>query len=40
MNMCRSDDFEVLIVDDSSPDGTGDVARELIGIFGDQVVRR
>lgn len=28
-------DWEIIIVDDNSPDGTQDVAKELINIYGD-----
>lgn len=33
-------DWEIIIVDDNSPDGTQDVAKELISIYGeDRIVR-
>jgi glycosyltransferase involved in cell wall biosynthesis len=33
-------DWEVIIVDDASPDGTQDVAKQLAGIYGeDHIVR-
>ena len=31
-------DWELIIVDDNSPDGTQEVAKELIGIYGDAIV--
>ncbi len=34
---CRSgEDWEVVIIDDASPDGTQDVAKELIRIYGER----
>ena len=33
-------DWEIVIVDDASPDGTQDIARQLQGVYGeDRVVR-
>lgn len=33
-------DWEIVIVDDNSPDGTQDVAKELINIYGDDRIVR
>jgi dolichol-phosphate mannosyltransferase len=33
-------DWEIIIVDDASPDGTQDVAKQLAGVYGeDKIVR-
>lgn len=33
-------DWEIIIVDDASPDGTQEVAKQLIGVYGeDRIVR-
>lgn len=37
---CSSLNWEIIVVDDASPDGTQEVARELQGVYGeDRVVR-
>jgi glycosyltransferase involved in cell wall biosynthesis len=36
---CYSDlDWEIIIVDDASPDGTQEVAKQLAGVYGDDKV--
>lgn len=38
--ICREYNFEVIIVDDASPDGTQDTVKKLQGIYGeDRIVR-
>jgi glycosyltransferase involved in cell wall biosynthesis len=31
-------DYEIIIVDDASPDGTQDIARELAGVYGEDKI--
>ncbi len=38
---CSGHDYEVIIIDDNSPDGTLEVAKQLQGIYGeDKIVLR
>ena len=40
MIFCRKIDYEVIIIDDGSPDGTQDAAKQLQKIYGeDRIVR-
>lgn len=37
---CSSLSWEIIIVDDASPDGTQDVAKELAKVYGDDKIVR
>lgn len=40
-NICRNYDYEIIIIDDGSPDGTLEVAKQLQKIFGsDKLILR
>lgn len=38
MIVCSGYDYEVIVIDDNSPDGTLQVAKQLQGIYGEDVI--
>jgi len=38
--LCRKHDYEIIIIDDGSPDGTLEVAKELESIYGSSKIVR